>query len=76
MGEDYFVRYGNEYETLGRTFYVSLNEATKVYNSMSDKNKVTWKELIYEPLDEEDVSIVIKREDHKIINIMGKRLVI
>lgn len=75
MEEDFIVRYGNEKGLLGRSEYMNLKDATKLYDSLT-KDKATWKELIHEPLNQEDVSNVLKSEEHEVIYVLGSRLVV
>ena len=56
MPNDYVVRYGNDREHVERSDYMSKEQAEKLYNRIKLNIRVTWKELLYEPLGKEEQS--------------------
>lgn len=72
--EDYYVRYGNEQPN--RTFYMTLKEAEKQYDEIILDIKTTWKELIYEPLEQEEVQKIIKSDEVKVFDLLGIKVAI
>lgn len=67
INEDYFVRYGNQIPN--RSYYVSLVEAEKIYNKIKLDEKITWKELIHEPIEEDDTQYIIKQDEVKVLDL-------
>lgn len=66
--EDYVIRYGND-NTTNRTDYMTLNKAEKEYNKIQLDVNTTWKELIHEPLEQEDVQNILKSDSVQIVDI-------
>lgn len=67
--EDYVVRYGSHEGNVARSDYMSKDNALKFYNTLELDNKTHWKELLYEPLDKEDVQEIIKSDSVKLVNL-------
>lgn len=72
--DEYVVRYGGEsYESIFRSNYMDKRQAKKFFDDIELNTSVTWKELLYEPLNEEDAQYIIKSESVKVIDLgMGK----
>lgn len=66
--ENYFIRYGSD-TTTNRSDYMTLKEAEKEYNRKQLDINITWKELIHEPLEEEDTQNILKSDSIKIIDL-------
>ena len=66
--EDYVVRYGGS-NYIGRSEYVNKRKAEKIYDKINLDTKTTWKELLYEPLDEPEKQIIIKSDSVKVLNL-------
>ncbi len=69
MQNDYVVRYGNDSGYVERSDYMSKEQAEKFYNRIKLNIRVTWKELLYEPLEKEDVQEVIKSDSVEIVDL-------
>lgn len=67
--DDYVVRFGNDSERIERSDYMSKEQAEKFYNKIKLNMRTTWKELLYEPLEKEDVQEVIKRDNVEIADL-------
>ena len=72
---DFVVRYGNS-DLSARSYYMTYDEALKEFESVKLDLSTTWKEIIWEPLDREEVQVVMKEEEVKVIEIFGKKLVV
>lgn len=67
---DYVVRFGNDNGYVERSDYMSKEQAEKFYNKIKlDIITTTWKELLYEPLEKEDVQEIIKIDSVKIVDL-------
>jgi hypothetical protein len=66
--EDYFIRYGSN-TTINRSDYMTLKEAEKEYNRKQLNINTIWKELIYEPLEQEEVQNILKSDSVKVIDL-------
>ncbi len=66
--EDYVVRYGNEFN-INRSFYMSKEQAEKFYLHLELDVNTTWKELLYEPINEEDTQYILKSSSVKVIDL-------
>lgn len=71
MNEDYVVRYGNDSTYMDRTDYMCKKEALKAYDkiNLGNETSLTWKELLYEPLEEEGKQYIIKSDSVKIVDL-------
>ena len=67
--DDYVVRYGNDNGYVERSDYMSKEQAEKFYNKIKLNIRTTWKELLYEPLEKEDVQEIIKSDSVKIVDL-------
>ena len=67
--DDYVVRFGNDNEWVERSDYMSKEQAEKFYNKIELSTRITWKELLYEPLEKEDVQEIIKSDNVKIVDL-------
>ena len=66
---DYYVRYGGDgFMDCNRTEYLTKRQAEKEYEKIKLNTKTTWKELWYEPLDEEEGQHLIKQEEVKVFD--------
>ena len=74
MSEDYVVRYGYENKT-NRTEYTTQEKARKEFEKLKLDSSVTWAELLYEPLAEEETQILIDEFEKQIIYFFGQKLV-
>lgn len=66
---DYVVRFGNDNGYVDRSEYMSKEQAEKFYNKIKLDIRTTWKELLYEPLEKEDIQEIIKSDSVKIIDL-------
>lgn len=66
---DYVVRFGNDNGYVERSDYMSKEQAEKFYNKIELSTRTTWKELLYEPLEKEDVQEIIKSDSVKIVDL-------
>ena len=66
---DYVVRFGNDNGYVERSDYMSKEQAEKFYNKIELSIRITWKELLYEPLEKEDVQEIIKSDSVKIVDL-------
>ena len=66
---DYVVRFGNDNGYVERSDYMSKEQAEKFYNKIKLNIRTTWKELLYEPLEKEDVQEIIKSDSVKIVDL-------
>jgi hypothetical protein len=66
---DVEVRFGNDNGYVERSDYMSKEQAEKFYNKIKLDIKTTWKELLYEPLEKEDVQEIIKSDSVKIVDL-------
>ena len=66
---DYVVRFGNDNGWVERSDYMSKEQAEKFYNKIELSTRTTWKELLYEPLEKEDVQEIIKSDSVKIVDL-------
>ena len=67
--DDYVVRFGNDGGYVERSDYMSKEQAEKFYNKIKLDIRTTWKELLYEPLEKEDVQEIIKSDSVKIVDL-------
>lgn len=67
--EDYVVRFGNDKGYVERSDYMSKEQAEKFYNKIKLSIRTTWKELLYEPLEKEDVQEIIKSDHAEIVDL-------
>lgn len=67
--EDYVVRYGDDNGNTNRSFYMNEKEANKLYSSLDLSIEITWKELIHEPLDEEEAQYIIKSDSVRVLDL-------
>lgn len=74
--EDYFVRYGDRSGVIDRTFYDTLANISKAYDKIKLGLLVTWKELIFEPLDIPEHQEVIKDDEVTLIPFIGNTIMI
>lgn len=72
---DFVVRYGNDKET-HRGFYDTYDDVMKEYNSITLDVNVTWKEILWEPLDKPDVQVIVKQDEVKVMEILGAKFVV
>lgn len=75
MQEDYVVRYGGD-DWVKRSFYETKKNALKIYTSIKLDKKTRWKELIYEPLEDEERQDVILRDEVKVLSVLGVEFVV
>lgn len=72
MENDYVVRYGGE-NSVGRSDYMTEKEAIKFYDKVELNTSTTWKELLYEPLEEPEVQDVVRSDAVKVLDLgIGK----
>ena len=67
--DDYVVRFGNDKGYVERSDYMSKEQAEKLYNKIKLDIRTTWKELLYEPLEKEDVQQIIKSDNVEIVDL-------
>ena len=66
---DYVVRFGNDNGYIERSDYMSKEQAEKFYNKIELSTRTTWKELLHEPLEDENVQEIIKSDSVKIVDL-------
>ena len=74
--EEYVVRYGNEESVLGRSDYDTLKNCEKFISKLTNNSDVTWFELLYEPLDEDDAQYIVRRGEKDLIDLFGNKVVV
>ena len=67
--DDYVVRYGNDNGYVERSDYMTKTQAEKFYNKIELNTETTWKELLHEPLEEEEIQKIIKSDSVKIVDL-------
>lgn len=67
--DDYVVRFGNDNSYVKRSDYMSKEQAEKFYNKIKLSMMVTWKELLYEPLEEDEVQEIVKSDNAEIVDL-------
>ena len=67
--DDYVVRFGNDNGYVERSDYMSKEQAEKFYKKIKLSIGTTWKELLYETLEKEDVQEIIKRDNAEIVDL-------
>lgn len=67
--DDYVVRFGNDNGYVERSYYMSKEQAEKFYNKIKLDIRTTWKELLYESLEKEDVQEIIKSDNVEIVDL-------
>lgn len=67
--DDYVVRYGNDNGYVDRSDYMPKGQAEKFYNKIELNTRTTWKELLHEPLEDENVQEIIKSDSVKIVDL-------
>lgn len=72
---DFIIRYGNDCET-HRGFHDTYDNVMKEYNSIKLNANVTWKQVLWEPLDKSDVQVVVKEDSVKVMEILGAQFII
>lgn len=76
MDDDYYVRYGDNNGYVDRTFYDNKENTLKEYDNLKLSEKITWKELIHEPLNQEEEQIIIKSDEAETITIGKTKYVV
>lgn len=76
MKDDYLVRYGNDQTVIDRTYHQTLKECQKVINDLEQESRITWYELLYEPIEKEDTTIIVETGEKDTQDILGRPLVI
>lgn len=72
---DFVVRYGNN-NSVNRGFFDTYDQVMKEYDSIKLDEKITWKQIIWEPLNNPDKQVVIKEDSVRVIEILGAKLVV
>ena len=72
---DYVLRYGAE-NTTNRTDYDTLPNIRKIFNKLKKDSSVIWAEILYEPLENEDVQELIDEFEKPVINFFGHNVVV
>lgn len=67
--DDYVVRFGNDNDHVERSDYMSKEQAEKFYDKIKLSMRVTWKELLYEPLEEDEVQEIVKSDNAEIVDL-------
>lgn len=67
--EDYVVRYGDDNGNTNRSFYMSKKGAKKFYSRLALGTETTWKELLHEPLSEEDSQYIIQSDSVRVVDL-------
>ena len=68
MADDYVVRFGGETFT-DRSLYMTKKEATKFYDKLELNTSTTWKELLYEPLEEPEKQVIVRSDSVKVMDL-------
>lgn len=66
--DDYVVRYGDDLSNTNRSLYMTKREAEKFYSGIKLNVNITWKELLYEPIEEDDSQYVIKSDSVRVLD--------
>lgn len=72
---DYVLRYGGETST-NRTNYDTLPNIRKTFNKFKKDSSVLWAEILYEPLEKEDVQELIDEFEKPVIDFFGRSVVV
>ena len=72
---DFIVRYGNN-TSVDRGFFDTYTRVKKEFDSIKLDEKITWKQIIWEPLDKPDVQMVIEEESVKVVEVLGIKFVV
>ena len=67
--EKFAIQWFNDNGYVERSDYMSKEQAEKFYNKIKLDIKTTWKELLYEPLEDENVQKIIKSDSVKIVDL-------
>ena len=67
--DDYVVRFGNDNGYVERSDYMPKEQAEKFYNKIKLNIRITWKELLYEPLEKEEVQEIVKSDNAEIVDL-------
>lgn len=66
--DDYVVRFGNDNGYVERSDYMPKEQAEKFYNKIKLSMRITWKELLYEPLEKDEVQEVVRSDNAEIVD--------
>lgn len=72
---DFVVRYGND-TSVNRGFFDTYAQVEKEYNSIKLDAQITWKQILWEPLDKHDVQVVVKEDSIRVIEVLGMKIVV
>ena len=67
-GDEYVVRYGSS-SGPKRSDYMNAKEAAEFYDKIQLGTEVTWKEILYEPLDDEERQDIVRSEEVKVLDL-------
>lgn len=65
--EDYYVRYGGD-GWANRTVYMTEKKAQRKFDKIKLDTEITWKQLVYEPLEIEGTQYIIKEETVEVLD--------
>lgn len=67
--DEYVVRYGNDGSFTDRSDYMDKDNAKRFYDKIKLDTNITWKELLYEPLDEEEGQYIIESDSVRVVDL-------
>ena len=72
---DFVVRYGND-TSVNRGFFDTYTQVEKEFNSIKLNANITWKQILWEPLNRPNTQIILKEESVRVIEVLGAKFVI
>lgn len=72
---DFVVRYGND-TSVNRGFFDTYAQVEKEYNSIKLDARITWKQILWEPLNKSDTQVIVKEDSVRIVEVLGKKIVV
>ena len=75
MNCDFIVRYGNN-NSVNRGFFDTYDQVIKEYDSIKLNADITWKQIIWEPLDRPETQFVIKQDEVTVMEILNAKFVL
>lgn len=72
---DFVVRYGND-TSVNRGFFDTYAQVEKEYDSIKLDARITWKQILWEPLNKPDVQVVIKEDSVRVVEVLGMKMIV
>lgn len=71
---DFVVRYGND-TSVNRGFFDTYAQVEKEYDSIKLDARITWKQILWEPLNKPDVQVVVKEDSVRVVEVLGMKMI-